>query len=355
MKRALAVLGALLLLFVFGAPAQAATAIYYASDGNSYGWCAGYGPEKSESCAKDQCVQNNGKDCKLAVECSTGYGATAFAAGSIEGFGASCGMSDAFWARIVALDECIEASKTLCWTDSAFDARGNAQSKAANHRFDVVYYIQTMLQVRNYKPGSTDGQIGGQTIAAVKQLQADLGRDQTGVLDDELVDRLYDAIDGGPQLAVVVKRDFLDPKANEIGDAGFGSANNAPTTTYTQQLVDGPADRRLLAVAAMLATAGTKCAVPAVDAEVLGDPANETWNINCGDSWYTLVMSGGTRTIATGKSIVTTGDDKGDATTDDIGSKQATGKGTSTDNDNVTPPSDDTSTDGDRDVTAIHH
>ena len=329
MMRVVALLGALLLLLASYSPSQAAIAIYYASQGNSYGWCAGYGPAKAESCAEDQCVKNNGENCKLAVECTSGYNATAFAAGSVEGFGAACGMSDAFWARIVALDECIEVSKTLCWTDSAFDEHGNTISQAANHRFDVIYYIHTMLQVRNYKPGSTDGQAGAQTVAAVKQLQADLGRPQTGVLDDELVDRLYDAINGGGRLAVVVKRDFLDPKANEIGNDGFGSANNPLTTTYSEQLAAGPADRRLLALAAMLATAGTKCTLPALDAEPIGDPSHESWNIQCAEGWYTLIMSGGSRTIMTGKS----------SAADETGT---TGEATSTDA-------------GGRDVGAVHH
>ncbi|MDR3472522.1 MAG: peptidoglycan-binding domain-containing protein [Devosia sp.] len=302
MARIVTLFGALLLLLSGLAPAEAAISIYYSGPGNAYGWCAGYAYGKAKSCARDQCTKNDGTDCRVAAECASGWSATAFADDPVEGFGASCGMSDAFWARIVALDECIAASKMLCWTDSTFDEHGNTQSKDANHQFDVVYYIQTLLQVRNYKITSTDGQVGAETIAAVKQLQTDLGRTATGRLDDELVYRLFDAVNGGAQLAVVVNRDFLGPKAKEIGDGGFGAATSPPTTTYSEQLAAGPKDARLLALATILATSDTKCTLPALDAEPIGAPSHESWNVQCAEGWYTLIMSGGTRSIITGKS-----------------------------------------------------
>jgi peptidoglycan hydrolase-like protein with peptidoglycan-binding domain len=311
----IAIAGTILLLLSALTPARAATAIYYSVPASAYGWCAGYAAQKARSCAEEQCVKNDGTDCRPAVACSTGgWGAVAFADGDVRGFGASCGMSDAFWARVVALAECIDASKTICWTDSTFDSQGNTQSKASDHRFDLIYYAQTLLQVRNYKPGSTDGTIGAQTVLAVKQLQGDLGRPQTGTIDDELVARLYDAVGGGPQLALITRRDFLDPKRQTIGDFGFASAD-PPATTFGEQLAARSSEDRLLALATLISTSGVKCTLPALDAEVLGKPADQNWNVQCKEGWYTLILSSGKRTIMTGKSTASDTSQGGKAVT----------------------------------------
>jgi peptidoglycan hydrolase-like protein with peptidoglycan-binding domain len=249
----------------------------------------------------NECIKSNGRECQLALECEGGWGAVAFAETPVQGFGASCGMEDAFWARIVALSECIVASKSICWTDTVFDSRGRTVRQDDDHQFDQVFYTQTVLQIRGYSPGSTDGRLGSQTIDAVRRFQSNLGRPATGTVDDELIYRLYDAVDGGSDLAKDIKHDVLDAWSDKTKSRAYGSANSPLETTYAQQLMDKPPADRMLALATILSSSGTKCTLPAVGAELLSGSSPEIWNIECAEGWYTLIIDNGARTIMTGK------------------------------------------------------
>ena len=146
--------GALLLAVWSLAPARAATVICYSAPENSYGWCAGYNDGNGRICARDYCGDAGGTQCQLAIECDSGWGAIALAEHPAFGFGASCGMADALSARKVALMNCAVASNALCWTDSAFSGNAAQQSEAAKREFDLTWFSQGLLQIRQPRASS---------------------------------------------------------------------------------------------------------------------------------------------------------------------------------------------------------
>lgn len=297
--------GAFLLPLAFVAsPARAETAIYYSAPENAYGWCAGYSLNRARSCAKGYCADEGGTDCNLAVECGGGWGAIAFAERPAEGFGASCGMADALAARAVALSNCMAVSNTMCWTDVAFNANGRTSSEASNRDFDITWYSQGMLQVRNYDPGTADGNFGRQTRSAISEFQTDLGRTATGDLDDELFFRLLDAVGGAQNLARIVKRDVVEPKQEELAENVYSySRLPAQPATFSEELMTRPLDQRLLALATLLASSNTKCTLPALDGQPLPDASSGIWSIECVEGSYTLILGeDGSRTIMSGGS-----------------------------------------------------
>ena len=95
-------------------------------------------------------------------------------------------MGSAFDARIIALAGCVVDSRTVCWTDSTFDGRGDERSKDDNHEFDLTWYVQGLLGGLGYDPGGTDGAFGNKTRTAIRAFQADIGIDETGAISDDL-------------------------------------------------------------------------------------------------------------------------------------------------------------------------
>ncbi len=279
-------------------PARAATVIYHSAPENTYGWCAGYGYDRAHSCAKGYCRDAGGAECDLAVECAGGWGAVALAQDPARGFGASCGYGDASSARRAALAVCAAKSGTLCWTDSTFDRNASQLSAASNRNFDTTWYAQGVLQIRHFDPGTADGELGPMTRAALGEFQMKLGRPATGVLDDELFDRLLDAGDGPENLAKIIARDVYEKKADQLVDNTYGrSSSPAPDRTFSAELLERTPEARLMALATRLASGGTECSLPAVDAELVSDPDAGFWSIECQEATYTLVLSEGSTII----------------------------------------------------------
>src|SRR6185503_802190 len=125
-SRSAALLGALLLLLLAQTPTHAETAIYYSAPENAFGWCAGYSYERSNNCARSYCEKYGGTDCRLALDCSGGWGAIAWAENPLRGVGMACGMNGADAARYLALTSCMETAKGMCWTANAFRSNGNS-------------------------------------------------------------------------------------------------------------------------------------------------------------------------------------------------------------------------------------
>ena len=150
----------LVLMLAVAPRAEAATSIAYSSDGNAYGWCAGYGSSRAGSCAVDQCTKSGGKACQQVLACPDGWGAIAFAEEPAVGFAATCSMADAWTARDQAIAACVAASNALCWTDSTFDRNGDEQSKQSNTDTDLLWYAQSLLQLDGFTKSPTDGQWG---------------------------------------------------------------------------------------------------------------------------------------------------------------------------------------------------
>ena len=280
----------LLTLHAF-APARAATAIYYSAKDDSYGWCAGYGPKKAKSCAEDNCIGAKGTACELVLECAGGWGAVALPDDPAYGIGASCDLPNAGKARVAALAKCLVATRALCWTDDAWNARGDTVDEDDNTTFDRYWYANVLLQVLGYKTDMTVSDLAKGAKAALKEFQKAIGRDQTGRLDLELLDRLVDAAGGLQRLAAFVKRDVLDENADELADTAYGDASIAvPEAVYSVALAEGPADRQLLALATYLAQRGHPCTLPAESAAY--DKQAGSWEVGCaGGKGYTLLIS----------------------------------------------------------------
>lgn len=285
-------------LFAWQPSARAATVIYYSAPGNAYGWCAGFASGRSHGCARGYCVDSGGTACGPVLECGGGWGAVALAQDPARGFGASCGLSNAAFARAVALAACMGASNGLCWTDSTFTGRGESLSADSNRAFDHAYLAQAMLQIRHYDPGSADGELGASTRSAIGALQSDLGRTATGILDDELFDRLLDAVGGAEALAAILKRDVLVPRESDLAGYLYREAPSpAPQMSFSAELMNRTEDARRLALAVILSTSGTKCSLPARSASLVFDADSGMWNVECVEGAYTLILTESGRTI----------------------------------------------------------
>ena len=291
--------GALLLLQLFLlSPAKAATAIYYSAPENAYGWCAGYSYIRAHSCARGNCQDAGGNACEPVVECDGGWGAVALADGPAAGIGASCGMGNSFTARSMALVVCMAAAKTLCRTDYTFSGRGSAAAAADNRAFDMTYLAQAMLQIRHYEPGTADGRMGAATRSALKAFQTALGRSPTGFLDDEVFQRLLDAIGGAQNLARIIKRDVADKLSGEFLDRTYADAPTpAPDISFSEELAARTPDEQRLALATVLASSNTKCTLPALNAVPLSDPKDGVWSITCAEGSFIVMMSADSRII----------------------------------------------------------
>ena len=291
--RSAAAAGALLLPPFSFTPASAGSAVYYSPSQNGYGWCAGYSNNRAHSCARSYCDEWGGNDCTLAVECNGGWGAVALAQDPISGIGVLCGVTGSTFARYMALANCMVASRTLCWTSTTFDGDGDELSEAANRAFDMAWYAQVMLQLGNYEPGTADGEIGPETRAAIEEFQTDIGRQPTGVLDDELFLRLVDSVGGVQRFVRIVERDVIEKERAEFGDIMYGySPSPRPALSFTGELMERPAEDRRTALATFLSASGTTCSVPALEAEPM-DPSSDVWEIDCVEGSYTLMMSDG--------------------------------------------------------------
>lgn len=330
--RFLPLLAALLPLLLALKPAQAETAIYYSAPENSFGWCAGYSHDRAHSCARKYCEEYGGTDCRLAIDCNGGWGAIAWAQNPLRGVGMTCGMSGAGPARFMALVSCMEVTKGVCWTADAFQSNGRNLSKENNQDFDLIWFAQAILSIRNYDPGTADGQMGPKTRAAIEKFQQDIGREATGTVDAELFLRMLDALGGGQYLAKKLVEDVLDEKREDLHDHIYSfSPSPAATATFSEELMTRSVDDRRLALATLLSAGGTKCSLPALDAYPLPDASSEIWSIECAEGSYTLMLSEGSRVVINNGPSSSSSTDETPAKTDaDSGSSDssaATAKG----------------------------
>jgi peptidoglycan hydrolase-like protein with peptidoglycan-binding domain len=281
------------------APVAAASAIYYSSTGEAYGWCAGYGYDRAHACARQGCIDSGGTDCQLAVECAGGWGSAAFARDDLRGFGAGCGFGKTFWARAAVLAKCIVAGRALCWTYSTFNNNGGEMSDAADLDFALVWYVQLMLQVRNFDLGDADGEPGPKTRAAVREFQAKIGVEPTGVIDDALLRQLLDATGGERAFARLVKEQVLDKFVTPNIDTVFGySSAPQDDIAISAEMASLGEERRREAMAILLSSsAGARCTIPAIAAEQVFGEDDETWIVTCAEGTFTLILGDGTRTV----------------------------------------------------------
>jgi hypothetical protein len=201
-------------------------------------------------------------------------------------------------ARYLALAACMEATKGMCWTSSAFRSNGNSLSKEANQNFDLTWFAQAILSIRSYEAGTADGHMGPKTRAAVEKFQQDIGRDATGIVDLELFQRMLDALGGAQYLAKKITKDVLDPKREELRENIYGfSPTPAATASFSEDLMHRTVEDRRLALATVLSASGTKCSLPARDAYPLPDASSEIWSIECAEGSYMLMLSEGSRIV----------------------------------------------------------
>jgi peptidoglycan hydrolase-like protein with peptidoglycan-binding domain len=296
MRIVLILTAALALLCPAVSPASAATAIFYSKPDNTYGWCAGYSYSKSESCARGGCEEYGGTDCQLAVECDGGWSAAAFAADPRSGFGAACNFGSAGGARSAALIACVTATGALCWTDAAFDGNGNETSERSNAGFDYAFYAQGLLNMAGYDAGNIDGQMGGRTRAAIRAFESDLGLPPRGEADDRLIGLLLYFVHGGK----LVGESMQGALGRDMSEFLFSYAGDA-VRSFSAELAALPDSERLTALAAAMTSAGTRCTLPAVSAELInGDIESEAWNVGCAEGEFTVLFAGSMTVISDG-------------------------------------------------------
>jgi hypothetical protein len=283
-------------------PARATTAIYYSAPEATYGWCAGYARSRSENCAKKNCEEEGGTACELALECKDGWGAVALAEDPATGIGMSCGMPNPSLARGSALLNCAAEANTLCWTDYAFDGNGDALDNADNGAFDQIWYAQGLLEIRGLGVAETLGKIGPETREAISTFQKLLARKPTGVLDDEIFERLLDAVTGRQRFVQIMKRDVLSGQPEALRDLVHARASIAvPPEIFSVEMAKWDETRRLIALATLLSASGSQCTLPAEKATAQDDdPSLGAWQVTCAERTYKLFLSeDGSRTIVT--------------------------------------------------------
>jgi hypothetical protein len=283
-------------------PAGATTAIYYSAHENTYGWCAGYSEGRAESCAKKNCKNQGGTECELALECKDGWGAIALAEDPATGVGMSCGMPNPSLARGSALLNCAAEANTLCWTDYAFDGNGDAFDNEDNGAFDQIWYAQALLEIRGLGVAETLGKIGPETREAISTFQKLLARKPTGVLDDEIVERLLDAVTGRQRFVQIMKRDVLSGQPEALRDLVHAQASiPVPPEIFSVEMAKWDENHRLIALATLLSASGSQCTLPAERATAQDDdPSLGAWQVVCAERTYKLFLSeDGSRTIVT--------------------------------------------------------
>lgn len=278
----------------FAKPAEAATAIYHSAQENAYGWCAGYAPARARSCALEQCKKQNGKECVLVAEC-TGWGAVAYAQDPARGFGAAC-VGNVQSARHAALVMCASHSNTICWTNIAFSPNGRAQSAQSNRAFDRLWYSQFLLTERGLYSGRFDAQDGPRTRAAVSAMQARLGMEETGRIDDALLQGLIDAQMGLRGLAAAIRTSLLPAAVAELPTSRIHGAATEPASdiTFNAVLEQGGEPYRRRALASFVAALGHPCPVPARAAGFLpGYEINVSGEDHVLDAWAVICENEG--------------------------------------------------------------
>jgi hypothetical protein len=190
---------------------------------------------------------------------------------------------------MAALAACVVATRTLCWTDAAFNRSGRAASKSDNIAFDRAWYAQALMKMIGYDIADFAVPLRRPAVEALRDFQKTIGRTPTGKVDAEIVDRLLDAARGAQRLGRSLKKNLLDANS-DISDVTFASALRAvPERTFAEELEQGPDDRRLLALATILSARGHACSLPARGARLVSEESG--WQVECAEGRFQLILS----------------------------------------------------------------
>lgn len=175
--------------------ADAQSAIYGSQRDGAFGWCSGHPTvEDARDCARLDCMDDGGADCRLVAAC--GPGGWAAIASDRETVRGACGQPTANAARRAALEACVTDAEDLCSVEAAFlDGAGRAEDADANATFSLAWYTQLVLGALGYDPGPLDGIIGPQTRAAIRSFERDHGLPVSGTPSFDLLTRLVTAFD----------------------------------------------------------------------------------------------------------------------------------------------------------------
>lgn len=283
-------------------PAQAATSIAYDPETGDWGWAYGYSDLKADQVATDGCEDTS--NCRIAVQCPDGAGSIAVPDGEAKGVGMVCGANSLIDARQAALILCIEATRTMCWTEGSFDTRGNSQSSDANGDFDRTYYLQQILYANDLDTGNTDGDFGPRTRSQLFALQDMLGMPQSDAVDGQLIYNLL-PLTGGISGITSGLSALLPGVIEGIENYTYSHAESErPFRTIGEEVSYYPDDRRRLMLATYLNDDGDDtfpCSIPARSVEPLDSEAT-VWNVRCQEGDYTLLFAEQGSSIQTGLS-----------------------------------------------------
>jgi hypothetical protein len=199
------------------AAARAGTVVYYSAPDLGYGWCSEHGSQSAtRECARKGCEGAGNSDCRLVLDCSSGWAAVAETDGNSV-VAAVCERNSAIHARHHALLLCIAAARAECWTTTAFFGSSET-SQADNRAFDQAWYAQVLLTEAGYEIGPIDGDLGPRTRRAIRDFQSRAGLAETGTPSQKLLDLLLARFGGMAGFAAAIKREI--ERRDDASDAG---------------------------------------------------------------------------------------------------------------------------------------
>jgi hypothetical protein len=225
------------------AAARAGTVLYYSAPDLGYGWCSEHGSQSAtRECARQSCEGAGNSDCRLVLDCGSGWAAVAETDGNSV-VAAVCERNSAIHARHHALLLCIAAAAAECWTITAFFGSSET-SHADNRAFDQAWYVQVLLAESGYEIGPIDGDLGPRTRRAIRDVQSRAGLAETGTPSPAVLKLLLARFGGMAGFAAAVKREI--ERRDEASDAStqfvfvHGVKSGAGTSSGGEQRRDKP-------------------------------------------------------------------------------------------------------------------
>ena len=167
----------------------------YSEADDAFGWCSSQNSAQDAlNCARIQCIDVKGADCRVVLECRGGW--LAIAIGN-PGFGMVCERDSTLFARQWALFNCMAATHRRCTIyDTVNDSSGVVRAREDNEEFDRAWHTQAMLLMGDYAVGEADGVLGPKTRQAIRAFQEDYDLEPTGEPDDATFAALLEEVGG---------------------------------------------------------------------------------------------------------------------------------------------------------------
>src|SRR5262245_11394192 len=140
-------------------------------------------------------------------------------------------------------------------------------SPESNRKFDQVWMAQLVLQSRLFFKGTADGVLNEATKSALAAFQKRIERIATGAVDEELLRRVLDCIEGPMGVTARVTRDVLPRHDQQLGEMSPGRAfsaaiNRLPEQSFSQYFDSLAGPDQTTALTTYIMTRGAGCSFP---------------------------------------------------------------------------------------------